>query len=140
MEARWLWAAETKVGVPSDADEVPPLELSGTWGRVAIVLPPGASVSGDILAPWRERYLGCADDALLVNEDGMLEVPWPDVPDARRFDILLATTNHPSEIDPSAESIADAWNKQPDFRNYFDRNQQAGILTFQDSEIKRHLH
>jgi hypothetical protein len=139
MEARWLWAAETKDGVPRDPDEVPPLELSRTWGRVAIVLRPGAKISGEILARWRDQFSGYGDHSLLVNGDGILEVDWPNSSDVSRFDILLATTNQPTDVDPSAQSIADAWNDRPDFRNYFEENQKAHIFTFQDSEIKRHL-
>jgi len=139
MEARWLWAAETKVGVPTDPDELAPLDLSSSWGRVAIVPRTGGTLSDEILVQWRDRIAARADDELLVTANGILEIPWPSEADAGRFDVLLATTNRPADIEPSAQAVAAAWNSRPEFRSYFEENQRAQIFTFQDSEIKRHL-
>jgi hypothetical protein len=60
------------------------------------------------------------------------------------LDILLATATSPTIVDgryPSAREVASGW-QHPAGRahiEYFRRNKQCGITTFQDHEIENHL-
>jgi hypothetical protein len=133
-EARWLWAAETK-RVPESQDGELPKGLSDTWGSVAIL--PSLNTPEPILKGWREMF-DAQDETLMVRTGGRLDIDWPtiagDEPSVL-FDLLLATTNRPTSVDSTPEQIAEAWNTFG-FRNYFEENRKAGIITFQDSEIR----
>jgi hypothetical protein len=138
-EARWLWAAETKAGIPADPAQDVREQVGAQWGRVAFLTRPGCDLFEGLSEAWT-REAGGADRELLINEDGSLDVPWPEATTANDlpYDILLATTTRPNTTALSPEAVAEAWNLRG-FREYFDENQRAGITTFQDSEIKRLL-
>ena len=60
------------------------------------------------------------------------------------MDLLLATANDPeitasSPSYPTAKAIADAWNRAGDHVQYFWKNTDNGIRTFQDDEIRQRL-
>jgi hypothetical protein len=93
-----------------------------------------------LLDQWGE-VSGGRDDALMVDEQGLLYMNWPVITTTNAMlpiDLLLATTNRPTDANPSARDIAEAWNLHG-FRDYFDNNQSVSILTFQDAEIMRYL-
>jgi len=155
-EAKWLWAAEKKQ-VPQTEQGTMPSSVAEPWGSVAMLLRPGSSIqplsnmsltkpAGGIPQQLLDRWSHLAragDHELMITDRGILDIAWPhrvdgmgDIP----LDLLLATTNRPTDQgNTSALSIANAWNAAPDFRKYFDANQQSGILTFQDHEIIQHL-
>jgi hypothetical protein len=138
-EAEWLWAAETN-HVPARKDGDPPPQISASWGRVALCLPGATSIPAPFLEEW-QKFSGGHDDDLLIDSSGLLRIDWPAITStnaALPIDVLLATSNRPSDSNPSAQAVANAWNAHG-FRDYFDNNQQAGILTFQDVEIKHYL-
>lgn len=138
-EARWLWAAETKT-VPAEKVAAPLSAISSSWGRVAILVRPDASVPSEMLKGWAQTSTRI-DLQLMVRRGGILDIPWPvaNTESGRvEFDVILATTNRPTDADPDAYSVAEAWIKYG-FREYFDENRRAGIATFQDPDIARYL-
>jgi hypothetical protein len=57
--------------------------------------------------------------------------------------LLLATSNDPEPTFPTVQEIADAWNHEPDNERraeYFRRNRENGIYTYQDEAIEERLH
>jgi hypothetical protein len=155
-EAKWLWAAEKKE-VPLTENGALPSSIAEGWGSVALLLRPGGCVQSplqalvkrsvsnvpqQLLDRW-SQISSQRDDDLMITDRGILDIGWPHQTDGGGpvpLDILMATTNRPTGRGiPDAQSIADAWNARPNFRNYFDANQETGILTFQDSDIKRYL-
>ncbi len=93
----------------------------------------------------REMY-GPHDEEPLVNPSGLMQIPWPikgNGDPLSEVDALLATTNEPS-LTPEhdyhgVEAIARAWNDAPTRKEYFDKNRENGIRTFQDEDILQHL-
>ncbi len=155
-EAKWLWAAEKKT-VPLTEQGALPLSIVETWGGVALLLRPSGCIQRPLHTLLRRPAPGIpqqllerwshespeGDSGLMITDRGLLDIAWPHRTDGRGpvpLDLLLATTNRPTDRGiSSARSIADAWNAAPEFRNYFDANQRAGILTFQDHDIKQCL-
>jgi hypothetical protein len=149
IEAELLWAAETKSDKPTH-------EISAAWGCVAMMTNPNREISKDLLDGWsmhvskKLRYgqLKCArDETLIVNNAGILNIPWPLKLDGAMvdLDILLATATNPTfGVDrryPTAEEIADAWQSERGrcYGNYFWCNRKHNITTLQDVDIQRHL-
>jgi hypothetical protein len=139
MEARWLWSAETK-SVPSTEGVEPGPEVSASWGRVATLLAPDVYVPDDFLQRLSSAA-GTGDAELLVDDRSTLDIAWPSPSGGDMtipYDLLLATTNRPTDKNPTARMIAEAWSTNG-YRDYFDNNQRAGITTFQDDDIRRYL-
>ena len=148
-EAEHLWAAEQNA--------TPNAELSAGWGCVTLLHNPERPLSETFLTGWadrisRNRNYGNmtqpATERRLVSPGGLLEIAWPRrVADgsAVPLDFLLATatcptlTNMPPSY-PSAEEIAAAWNADTQGHvEYFWKNRDHGICTFQDDEISARL-
>lgn len=88
------------------------------------------------------------DEGELISPDGMLRIDWPrciagGVP--VDLDLLLVTANDPTLIGtpPSyatVETIVNAWNSAAqEHAEYFWKNIDHGITTFQDDEIRAGL-
>jgi hypothetical protein len=93
-EAQWLWAAETNQ-FPARKDGDPPSQISASWGRVALCLPPTTSIPAPFLQEWQE-YSGGYDDDLLIDNSGVLRIDWPAIASTNAplpIDILLATSS-----------------------------------------------
>jgi hypothetical protein len=80
----------------------------------------------------------------LVDDRGTLLIRWPDLPAGGPVpvDLLLATSNDPETIYPTVQEIANAWKCEPDNERrgeYFCRNRENGIYTFQDHAIEELL-
>jgi hypothetical protein len=130
-EARWLWGAETKGEHRQHADAA-----CSTWGSVAIM--PNHSIADELVEAWRKRSGAVTEDEDLLIRTGQLDIPWPLIVDDNSplpLDLLLATTNKPTSLHSNPREIAEAWNEHG-FRDYFEENQEAGIVTFQDEEIR----
>jgi hypothetical protein len=56
------------------------------------------------------------------------------------LDLLLATSNDPESKLPSVTEITEAWARHRNRLEYFLRNIEHGIITFQDEEIERQLY
>ena len=147
-EAQHLWQAEGgREG-----------SISATWGCVALLEHPKRPMPDDLRAGWtkyvqREQRYGALnsarDEASVVDAEGFLTVSWPRTDDDSDLavDVLLATATDPTLIRddyPSAREIAAAWNAHEgtDYKRYvqyFHKNRDCEIRTFQDGEIERLL-
>jgi len=146
-EAEWLWAAECR-NVPHDERQLVH-ELSATWGCVALLTNPNVNIRQSWLDRWANRVVAETEVAVeqhLVDDRGLLQVPWPELVlgnGSLQLDLLLATTNGPTLTNgsyPSAHEIADAWNREPGgSAEYFRRNRTSGIYTFEDESIASQL-
>ncbi len=148
-EARRLWRAEADV----ENDRI-----SATWGCVALLENPKGNLSDDLRNGWTTRFLeeprhgalsSARDEASVVDDKGFLTIAWPRAVDESdiEVDALLATATDPTLIRgdyPSAREIAAAWNSHEgeDYKcyvQYFHKNRDCKIWTFQDAEIERRL-
>jgi hypothetical protein len=143
-EAEWLWSAEVN-DVPSLCCLSPKRGISATWGCVALLRNPHSQVPRDLLADWAAhvaRHYQAANSRL-VDTQGMLQIPWPNLSwddSPVPMDLLLATSNDRERTFPTAKAIADAWNQHPETVEYFRKNRESEIYTFQDREIEELLH
>jgi hypothetical protein len=89
-----------------------------------------------------------ADEGPLLSKDGMLQIDWPrcvagGVP--VDLDLLLVTANDRTLTGrplsySTVGTIVDAWNQaDPEHAEYFWKNIDIGITTFQDDEISATL-
>lgn len=143
-EAEALWAAERDEATGNG-------RISANWGCVALTINSNTDEGARRFAEeWKERiakekgYGGlerAEDESAVVGEDGLLRLPWPLREDGSPVDVdlLLATATCPTLLDgqyATPAQIACAWIKSPAQANYFWRNREHGIETFQDSEIE----
>lgn len=148
-EAQALWKAEQPSATPG--------RIAADWGCVALLRNPGRPIPVDLLEEWARRVADepnygrvrqAQEEGCLVTKDGLLQIDWPGLVEggeALQLDILLVTANDPTLTGtppayPSAETIADAWNHAGDHVDYFWKNRDSGIQTFQDDEIRVLLH
>lgn len=128
------------------------------WGCVALLRNPGRETPKELLRAWvqrveRERGYGnvrqTADEGVLISHDGMLQIDWPRCIAGGApvdLDLLLVTSNDPTLTGtplsyPTVETIVNAWNgAAPEHAEYFWKNTDHGISTFQDDEIRAGLH
>ena len=144
-EAEALWQAER-------TNESPLGGVSASWGSVALITNPELPISADILAGWsdkvakQDQYGGldyAKNEKPAITSDGFMNISWPhDVPSD--WSALLATATDPTIVEgtyPSASRIAAAWRTEKGlpYREYFTRNKENGIQTFQDKEIQEEL-
>jgi hypothetical protein len=149
-EAEALWKAEQpSAGAGRIADY---------WGCVALLCNPNRKVPEDLLKAWTDRVgrepdygkvTQTKEEGRLMDENGRLLIAWPACVDTGgpvQFDLLLVTANDP-EISaarpnyPDVETIAGAWNAaESKYAEYFWRNTESGIFTFQDAKIRALLH
>jgi len=147
-EAEWLWSAEDKK-VPSLCIQSPRQSISAKWGGcVALLGNPQSNIPQELLDGWAARVLReqhyNADKRRLVDGRGTLLIHWPDLTEGGPvpLDLLLATSNDPEPTYPTVQEIAQAWNRKPDSKRrgeYFRRNRENGIYTFQDHTIEELL-
>lgn len=147
-EAECLWKAEQPSAKPH--------RIAAKWGCVAVLCNPERGIPDELLRGWAERVAAeqdygsvsqTQDEGVLVSRDGLLRIDWPkgvESSAAAGVDLLLVTANDPnitamSPNYPSADTIAEAWNRADAYVEYFWNNRKCGIWTFQDSEICRTL-
>lgn len=145
-EAEALWKAEQ----PSAAAG----RISDYWGCVALLCNPDRNLPEELLKGWAERVAGepnygnvtqTEEEGRLIDENGLLLIDWPRCVDTGglvQLDLLLLTANDP-EISvtrpnyPDVATIAEAWNgAESKYAEYFWRNTEKDICTFQDAEIR----
>jgi hypothetical protein len=147
-EAAELWAAEDDGGQANG-------NIAAGWGCVGLIANPKSDCA-EIVEGWVD-FVGSGKydkapavlDNVIDREKGLLKIPWPRLTDGREpapLDLLLATTTVPTllTVPPCAyaspEVIAEAWGQDTDDRvEYFRKNRQNDITTFQDREILDHL-
>ena len=116
---------------------------------MALLGDPQSAVPQTLFDGWAERVSRekhyNANERRLVDRNGRLLIGWPNLSDGGGpvpVDLLLATSNDPEKVYPSPEETANAWNREPADRprnEYFRRNRDHGIYTFEDQEIERLL-
>ncbi len=148
-EAEALWKAEQPGAVPG--------RIACDWGRVAMLCNPDSRIPEDILKAWADRVGKEPDygkvtqtqaEGRLIDKNGELLIDWPTLVDGGepvKLDLLLVTANDP-EISatnpsyPTVDRIAGAWNAAANkYAEYFWKNTDNGITTFQDDEIRAQL-
>jgi hypothetical protein len=147
-EAEHLWKAEQPAAKAH--------RIASTWGCVALLCNPGRKIPEDLLRGWAEHVSGetgygnvsqAKEEGALVSPDGLLHINWPCLAEggaAADIDLLLATANDPeitaaSPSYPTAAAIAQAWNGAGKYVEYFWKNIDNGIFTFEDAEIRKSL-
>jgi hypothetical protein len=146
-EAEHLWKAEQ---LRAKAHRI-----ATDWGCVALLLNPKRQIPRDLLSGWAERVKGESDygnvsqtqaEGELVSENGLLQIDWPRLLAGGEadMDLILVTANDPeiklsSPTYPSAQVIADAWNRAGHHVEYFWKNIDNGIRTFEDDQIRARL-
>lgn len=147
-EAQHLWQAE------SGKER----SISAKWGCVALLEHPKRPMPDDLRAGWtkhvqQEQHYGALNsargEATVVDEEGFLTISWPRAVDDSdiEVDALLATATDPTLTRgdyPSAREIAAAWNAHEgeDYKlyvQYFHKNRDRKIWTFQDDDINKFL-
>ncbi len=116
---------------------------------------PDHPIPDDLRRGWGARvsreqcYGGLAraeDEKAIVEGSGVLNIPWPKCTDGSHLEgnALLATATNPTLVDgcyPSAQEIATAWNTDTssNYVEYFRKNREHDITTFQDDKIESYL-
>ena len=127
------------------------------WGAVGILPNPERSDDGllaSVCKRWTVEYIQAAKkldfnlaiapgEKPAITESGVFDLEWPkpigETP--LDFDVILATATSPTVTPdyPSINEIADAWIYSKDtskrYEQYFFRNIENGIRTFQDGAI-----
>lgn len=144
IEAKKLWKAEG--GVEN--------RISGTWGAVGLLVNSDSNFPTEIVDGWKSFYKGqepewkpdfkaIGNEAASLSDNGILMLQWiEDVENNKAvdFDFILATATLPNVGEyPTPEEIAQACLDNQ-YTDYFDKNQDHGITTFQDNEILKLIH
>jgi hypothetical protein len=150
VEAECLWKAEQPRAQAH--------RIAADWGCVALLCHSERNLPADLLRGWAERVAREPDygnvsqtseeGTLVCRTDGLLRIGWPRLVESgaeAEFDVLLVTANDPritasSPSYPTAQVIADAWNRAGRDVEYFWKNSDNGICTFEDAEIRTWLH
>ena len=146
VEAEHLWKAEQP---GADAGRI-----AVNWGCVGLLSNPERRHPENLLKCWaarvgREPDYGNVsqthEEGPLLSNEGLLRMAWPCLVEdgtPSQLDLLLATANDPgitatSPSYPTPETIANAWNAAASrHADYFWKNVDNGISTFQDDEIR----
>lgn len=141
IEAKKLWEAEGGI-----EDRV-----SGTWGAVGLLVNPESALPAEIIDGWKDFYKhqdrkpgfkSIGNESPSLSADGMLGLQWiVDVESNKSvdFDFILATATLPEKEYPTPKAIAQACLDK-NYTEYFDKNRENGIITFQDEEILKLLY
>jgi hypothetical protein len=146
-ETQHLWKAEQPGAAAG--------RVAANWGCTAILCNPEREIPEDILRGWAERVgreseygnvSQTEDEGELISDDGLLQIAWPHIAGGGpvQLDLLLATANDPritaaNPSYPDVHAIATAWNRAGENVEYFWKNIDNDIRTFQDSEIRARL-
>jgi hypothetical protein len=124
------------------------------WGCAALLCNPKRTIPEGLLKAWARRVgdekgyghvSQLAAEDPLISKDGMLQIDWPRCVVGGApvdLDLLLVTANDPTLTGtplsyPSVEAVVNAWNgADPKHAEYFWKNTDHGIATFQDDEIR----
>jgi hypothetical protein len=146
VEAEALWKAE-QPGAASG-------RIADYWGCVALLCNPERVIPGEILKAWGDRVgrepgygnvTQTEAEGRLIDQNGLLQIDWPRLVEggaSLSLDLLLVTANDPEIGDtrpnyPDANQVAGAWNAAANrFAEYFWKNTDNGIRTFEDDQIR----
>lgn len=139
-QAQALWQAEGGLAG----------RISGSWGSVGLLVNPAAAFPAQFKEEWgalhtnqrtKPSFPDQHDNTSVLGANGQLLLDWLRISPTGEpvdLDFILATVTVPEITLPSAQTIAERM-RGSGYREYFDRNRDAGIKTFQDDEILRHL-
>lgn len=132
-------------------------KLFSAWGSVALLINPNSNKNPNIKRQWREllqrnEHINELSSTHLKSEkpaidsDGFLKIRWPREfnPEGKlkSMDFLIATVTKPHLIKskryPTVNQIAGAM-KKANYDEYFIRNREHEITTFQDERILKKL-
>ena len=148
-EAEFLWQAEQLNAARG--------LIATDWGCVVLLCNPKRKIPEEIPKGWAERVARepnygnvhqTKEEGCIVTKDGLLRIPWPQLVEGGapvQLDLLLATANDPTlsgspPTYPSVDTIANAWNRAANkHAEYFWKNTDNGIRTFQDDDIRARL-
>jgi len=151
-----LWAEALRLWEAEDLS-VNTGRIAANWGCVALLCNPERQISPEFVEAWARRVKDeqgygnvrqTADEGQLISEDGLLQIDWPRCVKgggAIDLDLLLVTANDPTLTGtplsyPSVATIVGAWNSgAQEHAEYFWKNTDNGITTFQDDEIRAGL-
>lgn len=132
--------------------------IAASWGCVALMCNPKRKIPEDLLRAWAQRVgrepgygsvSHLADEGVVISADGLLQIDWPSCINGGAsvdLDLILVTANDPTLTGtplsyPSVETVVNAWNgAAPEHAEYFWKNTDHGITTFQDDGIRAGLH
>jgi hypothetical protein len=100
-----------------------------------------------VLRPGYGNVSQTQEEGILESNEGLLRIEWPRLVEGGAMadvDLLLVTANDPeittaSPRYPTADEIAEAWNRAGDYVEYSWKNRDWGICTFQDDQIRLRL-
>jgi hypothetical protein len=132
-------------------------QISAGWGCVTLLCNPDSNIPQAFLTGWANRVAQelnysnvpqTPQEGRLVSAGGLLQIAWPRrvAGAAAPLDFLLATATRPTLTGtpvsyPTVEMIANAWNADTgNHVEYFWKNNDNGIRTFQDDAILQVLH
>ena len=142
-----LWQAERPIS------QIYNREISYKWGSVGLLVNPDGSFSNELIENWKHHYESqdfkpeirlAANEIPIITPEGILEMQWPCEVGNGNFvalDFILATAIKPKPNDgryPAGQEIAQACIEN-EYTEYFDRNRECGITTFQDGDIENHI-
>lgn len=149
-EAEFLWAAEINQKNTNG-------KYWSRWGSIGLLHNPNSIFPDNYFSKW-SSVTESADDYGKINHaksersvltnSGFLNISWPTCKnkyESLPFDIILATATNPTIGKenghyPNAKMIASAWkNDNQGNDNYFWKNRENGIHTFQDETINNIL-
>ena len=129
-------------------------QLRTDWMTTAIVVNPEFKDRDRIEFAWSrlvkkktDKLPDGNDEHFGFDPNGYLRTSWPKEAGSGQFlkdiDLVIAVATVPRELDrrliaPTTEEVARAMNG-PKGREYFSKNQQNGILTYQDEAIARFI-
>lgn len=130
--------------------------LSKSWGSAVLLVNPNKKTENSIKMQWADRMVdGLSNHHLLtkklksekasIDSNGFLKIRWPEEVSPKnrieKLDLLIATAVVPTLIKgryPTAYQIADAM-KNAKYYDYFQRNREYHITTFQDERISTRI-
>ena len=124
-------------------------KFNWAWGTLTLSINPetlkGTSEKGIqaklLLAYWARKYSGgfkpeqykVGNEQPVVNKQGLIKFNWPE--DLNEYDFIIATATKPERVSyPTPKNIADRMIAN-EYSEYFYRNLEYRISTFQDAEI-----
>lgn len=130
--------------------------LSKDWGSVALLINPNKKVDNSIRTEWGKLMSSKISDHLLlskklksekspIDSNGFLAIRWPEKVTLKnkigKLDFLIATVTTPTLNKgryPTVHQIANAMKKAK-YCDYFCKNRENEITTFQDERILKEL-
>lgn len=114
-----------------------------SWGCVGYLVNPNSKIKEDLYKYFAESYVkfdsdpyNCLSKNDIISYNGNINIDWPETVN---LDYIICTLTMPNVIQwPSSKLIALKMVVN-DYSEYFIKNIQNGLATFQDNEVKKNL-